>query len=460
MTATGLGSSIGEVRQQGRRSAIGLLSRPAVFGSLVPLVTALNALVGLVLPMLMAPSQFGEYALVVTLFQYGLIFDLGASQLIDRWIPAHLGTNQPDAAERVGQRLLWLRLYIAATAYAVTALVLVALAARQELPFSLGTGLLSALAGILYMAALGPACLYRAHSARRNYAISIAALSFGLVAARLGGMLAGGTLGCFAALALWYLVFAGVVHLRMPPRLAERPSLAEAASLAARGLPLFATSFVWAFYVTANRWFASRLIAPGAFGQFAFGANIFALIVGTAAGFSAFYYPRITARLAGSAPFALSRRLTADCSKLVTGVTAVMVPGILLAGTLIGLVYPAYVHGVATARILLVAAPPVVLASWLMPISLSSGRRPWVDGIIVYPVATALLGAATYGLFQVLGVAGAAWASSASGVPLIAMQLALLHHAGIFRSRHAAALLAVTVAASGALACLVWVVSS
>src|SRR5271166_2410494 len=75
---------------------LGLLSRPAVFGSLIPLVTVLNAVTGMVLPMLMTPLRFGEYSLVVTLFQYGLIFDFGASQLIDRWIPAHLGSGRPE----------------------------------------------------------------------------------------------------------------------------------------------------------------------------------------------------------------------------------------------------------------------------------------------------------------------------------------------------------------------------
>jgi O-antigen/teichoic acid export membrane protein len=435
-----------------------LLSRPSVYGSLVPLVTLLNAGVGLLLPMLMTPGQFGRYSLAVTLFQYGLIFDLGASQLIDRLVPAHLGANRPADAEATAQRLLWLRLYIAIVAYAVTTAILVAMAARHDLPFSLGEGLVSALAGILYMVALGPVCVYRARSDRRDYAVLIMALSSGLVIARPAGLVAGGVLGSFAALVIWYFVSAILVHRRMPPRLAERPSLAEAASFVARGVPLFCTSFVWAFYITANRWFAARLIPPETFGPFAFGANILALLVGAAAGFSAFYYPKMTARLAAAPAFGLSRTLATDCLKLVLGTAAVMAVGILLARPLIALVYPSYVTGAAAARIMLVAVPPLALASWFMPISLSAGRHPWVDGLVVYPVATVLLGAASWALFRVLGEQGVAWASTASAILLIFMQVALLRHARILTSRDAAVLASAASLVSAGLASLIWMV--
>jgi hypothetical protein len=46
-----------------------------VYGAFIPGVVVLNALVGMSLPMFMAPTVFGEYALASTLFQYGLIFD-------------------------------------------------------------------------------------------------------------------------------------------------------------------------------------------------------------------------------------------------------------------------------------------------------------------------------------------------------------------------------------------------
>lgn len=439
----------------GGRALLALLSYPVVFGSLIPAVLLLNALVGMLLPMLMVPRVFGEYSLVVTLFQYGLIFDLGASQLADRRIPPLLATGHADEADTIAQRLLWMRLYVGIATCGVVAVVLVALDAAGRLPFGLAAGLLSALAGILYMVALGPLCIWRARSERRNYAISCSVLSLGLVIARPGGMIAGGLLGCFGALAAWYAAFGGLFHLRMPPRPALRPGPGETAALVAHGIPLFATAFIWAFYTTANRWFAAMLIEPAQFGQFAFSANIFALIVGAAGGASAFYYPRIAGLLAVGRPYTVSHRLAVDCARLVGGAAALMAVGVVLAGVLIGLIYPLYLPSVSSARILLVAVPPLVLASWLMPVSLSGSHRPWIDGVFVYPIATVLLGAGVYELFRLAGSDGAAWASTVSAVPLVAMQLAGLVQARILRAADAAKLLGITVACCAVLAALV-----
>jgi len=455
MTTASSPSAVRAVRLAGARTLQALLSRPVVFGSLIPVVILLNALVGMLLPTLMAPREFGEYSLVVTLFQYGLIFDLGASQLADRWIPPLLATRQLEEADAVGQRLLWLRLYVGIGSYAAAAAIMTTLAAFGRLPFGLMAGLLSALAGILYMLALGPLCIWRARSARRNYAICSSTLSLGLVIARPGGMIAGGLLGCFGALAIYYAAFGGLFHSRMPLRRALRPGLAQAASLVARGIPFSATSFIWAFYLTANRWFAVMLIPPEQFGQFAFGANIFALLVGAAGGGSAFYYPRIAEQLATSGAYAVSRRLSRDCIRLVGAMTLLVAVGVVLAGMLIGLIYPLYLHSLGSARILLVAVPPLVLASWLMPVSLSGGHRPWIDGVVVYPAATVLLGAAVFGLYRLAGSDGVAWASTVSAVPLVAMQLAVLAHAKILRAGDAARLLGATVACCAALAGLV-----
>jgi hypothetical protein len=57
---------------EARAPAKTLLARPAVFGSLIPIVTVLNAVVGMLLPQMMEPRTFAEYSLVVTLFNYGL----------------------------------------------------------------------------------------------------------------------------------------------------------------------------------------------------------------------------------------------------------------------------------------------------------------------------------------------------------------------------------------------------
>ena len=431
-----------------------LLSRPAVFGGLMPVVTVLNALVGMALPKLMTPYQFGTYALAVTLFQYGLIFDLGASQLADRMIPARLGRGLAKAAEQAGQQLLWLRLAVGAVTIAACVPVLFTLSALGALPFAPGLGLLSAAAGIAYMAAMGPACVYRANSARRNYALSIIALSLGLVIARPAGLILGGMAGCFAALAAWYAGLALLFHARLPPRPQARPTIQRGIALLASGLPYFATSFIWAFYVTGNRWFASGLIPRGAFGTFAFAANIFSLLVGAGSGFSAFYYPRLSEGIARGGAFAVSQRLRSDCIKLMAGLCAAMAAGIVLANPLVGVIYPHYQPGVPAVQIMLVAVPPMILASWLMPISLSNGQRPWIDGTVVFPIATLILAVAEQLLFSRYASMGAAAASTVSAVPLVAMQLGVLCHARILRPSHAAALFAITLLATTALAML------
>jgi len=413
------------------QALIALLSQPMVYGVFIPGVTVVNALVGMTLPMLMTPTVFGEYALASTLFQYGLIFDSGISQLADRWIPPALAQQRFEDAEALGQRLMWVRIYIGGLVFALASTALLALAAEGQLPFGLWPGLLSALAGVLYMISLGPGIIYRARSARRNYAFAIGTLGLGLAIARPAGLVAGGLTGSFLALAAWYLAFVCLFHWRMPARLALRPSASAAVSFVLQGLPFAATAFGWAFYVTANRWFASRLMDPADFGHFAFSANIYSLLIGAIGGLSAFYYPRIVGRIASEDRFALSRRITSDFARLTALVGAIMAVGIVLTPTLLAWVYPQYVHSASTARVLLAGVPAMVIVSWLLPISLSSGRRPWIDGLLLYPAATAILYFAIRLLVHHFGEVGVAASSIVSALPLVAMLLFQLRHAHI-----------------------------
>ena len=382
-TASKIIPGAGTSNRNSLRTLAAILSNPIVFGAFIPTVTLLNAVVGILLPALMTPSVFGQYSLASTLFQYGLIFDCGTGQLADRWIPAAIARNERGEAERLGQNLLWVRIYIALFVMSLAIATLSALAVRHELPFSWTVGVLSALAGTLYMSSLGPGFIYRAQSARRNYAFAIGTLSLGLVIARPAGMVAGGLVGSFLALALWYLGFVCFFHWRMPARAAFKPSPRTALMLVLRGMPFFATSFVWAFYLTANRWFAARLMDPQIFGHFAFSANIYSLLIGAVSGLSAFYYPKIVGQIANEPEFALSRRLLKDFVRLTLAVGVIMATGIALAPFLISVIYPSYIGSVSSARMLLCAVPAMVLVSWILPISLSSGRRPWIDGIVL-----------------------------------------------------------------------------
>lgn len=434
------------------------LSNPVVYGAFIPTITLLNAVVGILLPALMTPRVFGEYSLASTLFQYGLIFDCGTGQLADRWIPAALARHEYGEAERLGQNLLWLRFYIAFAVFSLAAVALSVLASNGSLPFSLPVGILSALAGTLYMASLGPGFIYRARSARRNYAFAIGTLSLGLVIARPAGMLAGGLVGSFLALAVWYLVFVCFFHWRMPARAAFRPAPRTAVMLTLRGMPFFATSFVWAFYVTANRWFASRLMEPQPFGHFAFSANIYSLLIGAVGGLSAFYYPKVVGQIASEPAYALSGRLLRDFIRLTLGVGLIMAGGIALAPFLISIIYPSYIGSVASARVLLTAVPAMVLVSWILPISLSAGRRPWVDGVILYPAASLILYVAIRLLSPRFGDVGTAAASIASALPLLMALLAQLMHARIVRLPAALLIFATAGAVTGALCALIWMI--
>ena len=456
MTSTDVGSPAEPRGKWSSRSPIAFLSRPIVYGSLLPAISVLNALVGMALPMLMSPHIFGEYSLAVTLFQYGLIFDCGAGQLADRWIPAAFAHGQLEEVEHLSQRLLWVRLYIGIVLLVTTIVALAAAAALDQLPFGFWAGTLSASAGILYMVALGPGFIYRALSKRRNYALAIGVLALGLTFARPLGLLAGGLTGSFFALAVWYLAFAFFFHRHMPPRLAARPTLAEAASSVMLGLPFFATSFIWAFYITANRWFASRLMDPGTFGHFAFSANIYTLLVGAIGGLSAFYYPRIVGRIAYEGPFALSGKIVGDCARLTFAVGIIVAVGIVLAPLLLALIYPQYYQSVSTVRILLAAVPATVLVVWLLPISLSAGRRPWLDGLVIYPTATAILYFGIRILFGYFGDIGAAVASTVSAIPLVGMLLLQLRHAQILKTRALIALFSTATTITIALCTLAW----
>jgi O-antigen/teichoic acid export membrane protein len=426
------------------------------FLAAMPGLTLLNAMVGLLLPALLGPIAFGQYALMVTLFQYGLVFDFGLSQLVDRVVPPMLGgADQPLLARFIGQ-ILWLRLYIAAALLVGGALLLIALSLGGGLAFDLLPALLAMAAGIAFMVALGPASIYRARSQRRMFGLISIAVNLILAIGRPLGVLAGGLVGCFLCLTLGYLVIAVWVHADLPPRRAERPSFAVCRSLLARGIPLFLTASVWAFYMTANRWIVSGLASSEALGQFAFAANAVYLIVGAVAGLAQFYYPRLTARAALAPAGALSLQVTRDFSVLAAGMALVSGVGMLLAPPLIGLFYPSFGPSAPALQVLLIAVPSLVVSSWLMPVSLNLARRPWLDGAVIYPFALLVLMGLTHLGYARAGLQGAGAGLVVSAQILLVMQLAHLRQTRLFRARDALVLVGCALALSALLAILLW----
>ncbi len=422
----------------------------------MPGLSLLNALVGLLLPALLGPVGFGQYALMVTLFQYGLVFDFGLSQLVDRVVPPQLGRADHTLLDRFIAQVLWLRLYIAATLLVGGTLLLTALALGGLLAFDLLPAVLALAGGVCFMIALGPGSIYRARSHRRMFGLISIAVNLVLAIGRPLGVLAGGLVGCFLALTLGYLAIGVWVHAGLRPRRAERPSFAVCRSLLARGIPLFLTASVWAFYMTANRWVVSGLASSEALGQFAFAANAVYLIVGAVAGLAQFYYPGLTARAALAPTGALSLQVTRDFSRLAAGMAVLSALGILLAPPLIGLCYPSFGPSAPALQVLLIAVPSLVVSSWLMPVSLNLAQRPWLDGVVIYPFALLVLIGLTHLGYARAGLEGAGAGLVVSAQVLLVLQLANLRQTRLLSARHALVLVGCTLGLSALLAIVLW----
>lgn len=441
-----VGGRPGGRRPAGRPARRG---RPLLLVAAMPALSVVNAGVGLVLPGLLGPARFGEYALATTMFQYGLIFDFGISQVIDRRVPTLSGA---EAAAFVNL-VLWGRLLIAAVSAVGGVLLLGALAARGALPFGLEAGILSLLAGLAFMLALGPMSIDRAASRRAAFARASAATGCVLAVARPLGIIVGGISGSFLFLLLGYAVTAGVVARDHPVRLPPPPARALA-RLVAQGVPLFATSFVWAFYMTANRWVVSLVAQPLELGHFAFGSNIVSLLVGMLGALSQFYYPAVVSRVAAGGRFCASATVSRDLSLLGLGLAAVSAAGIVAGPWAIHLAYPGFAGSEAPVRIMLAAVPSLVVSSWLMPLSLSTAARPWIDGALCYPAALVLLLVGTYAGFRLDGIAGAGWGLVASAPALLAFQLGALRFGSLLTGGGALAVLLAALSSTAVLAVL------
>jgi len=442
-----------------RRVFSGRAGRALLYG-LTPALSGVNALVGLLLPALLGPVAFGQYALAVTLFQYGLIFDFGVAQLIDREVPVLLAAGRHRELNTFVNAMLWLRLYVAGVSLAVGVPLLAVLAATDRLPFALLPGILSLTAGLAFMIGLGPVGVYRATSNREAFAVSNTSMMSILAVGRPLGMVLDGVAGCFAALAACYAAAAGVVQWRMLRSLARtgaggRLRLAAVPAILVKSSPLFITSLIWAFYMTANRWVVSLDAPQLELGYFAFGSNVVYLIVGSIGVLAPFYYPAMISTLSIGDDFCVSRRLRREMSGLVALIAVGTLAGILVGPFFVQLLYPRFIGSAAVMRLLLVAVPALGLATWLMPLALSAARRPWVQGLLVYVLALAVLMAATQGGYARAGITGAAWGLSVSAVPLVALQLAALRARRVVRSGDAALIFATVLACTCALAAVV-----
>jgi O-antigen/teichoic acid export membrane protein len=416
-------------------------SRFLLFSSL-PALTALTAAVSLVVPMLLGPARFGQYALVETLFRYGLAFDFGLAALMDRRLPVLLATAGAREQGEFINAISWLRLGVGGAGFALSAVLLASLGAAGVLPFGWTLGLLAVAAGIAGMLLNGPTSVERARSHRSQFAVLYASAMAVLTFGRLAGIIVAGVAGCFAVMAVCYAALAARVIARMPPR-APRPRWTTSAGLFGESMPLFLISYVSAIYLTANRWIMSPLMEPVAFGQFAFATGVTTLLLGTVAGMSQLWYPKMARRLASGDAAGVSRGVRRDQQLFALGLSVVTCAGSVAAPWLIAIVYPKFAASVGIVRIVLSSLPALGAATWLMPLAMSTSTRPWLDATAVYPVALLFLLWATEAGFRAGGMAGASWGIVISAVPLLLLQLWRLRTASVLTARDAASLFAV-----------------
>jgi O-antigen/teichoic acid export membrane protein len=420
---------------------------------LLPTLTVCGALVSLAIPMVLGPARFGQYSLVEALCRYGMAFDLGLSVLVDRRLPVILATHEASEETAFVGTMLWLRLYIALAALSAAALLLPLLSAFGELQFDWLLGMTALVAGVLGMLVNGPTSIERARSHRQNFTIlyagALAVLSFG----RLLGVVAGGVMGCFVVMGLCYGALALNSYWGLL-RGGARPKIASAGPFFRESAPLFLTMYIYALLVTANRWVIASQTDTIILGQFAFGSNVSALIVGTVAGMGQLWYPRLVKRRAMGEDVAVSRRVMRDLVVLAVAMSAMSAVGIVLGPWLIGLVYPKFRASQDVVQIILASVPASTIASWLMPLALATGAKPWLDGVLVYTTALLVLVTATVVGFRLDGIMGASWGMGVCMPALAGLQLWRLCARQVLRRDDAAVLFIIVMVATAALALL------
>lgn len=432
----------------GLRRALGTasLSGLLLYGSL-PVLTLLGAVVSLIVPMVLGPASFGQYSLVEALFRYGVAFDLGLSLLVDRRLPVMLATVGEIEEAKFASSILWLRLYIAAAVTGFGALALPILSAAGALRFPWPFGVIALLAGALGMLMNGPSSIERARSHRAKFALLYAGGLAVLSVGRLLGVLAGGVLGCFAVMGVCYAALVVRPHWRLL-RLDGRPDAVSARAFFRESVPLFLTIYTYTLFATANRWVVGSQIDAAVFGQFAFGSSVVTLSVGMMGGMAQLWYPRLARRRAGGEVLAVSRRVLRDLAVLIFGMGAVSVAGVTLGPWLIAVFYPKFMASKDVIEVMLAGIPAFVVATWLMPLSLATGAKPWLDGVLIYVSALLTLVATTEAGFWLDGPPGAAWGLVVTMPLLVGLQLWRLHAREVLTRRDAALLFVLAVVAT------------
>ena len=404
-TPIGHSSLLGFLRDAG---AMPWLGNRAAYTFGAPVLSLAGAAATVAAPLLLAPSRFGEYILLLSVFQYACASDLGLSQLADK---ALTGRAADQGAAAAVSELVCARVML------VACLLLLAV----PLAFGLARGgaltaanlLVAAVGGIAFMLSNGPVSLYRAGSRVWEFTFAALLMQAGLSLPRLGGLVAGGVTGSFAALAAWYVLTAALLTQPLAAVLRARPPMRVVARTLRVAAPLFAFNALWLLYLTANRWVSAKLSTPGNFGLFAFGANLVAVGVGVLSTVGQVHYPKhLVAAGAPGASVLLRRELLRLLGVAMAGTAA----GVLACRYAVPVVFPQFAAAAAPSGALMAAGVPLSLTAWVLPLAIATSARPWRDAAAMFSVSLAVLGAAMWGGDMAWGIVGQAWGCALAAI--------------------------------------------
>lgn len=423
-------------------AALRFFGHPAAYAVGATVLTLLSAGTAFAAPLLLGPEAFGAFALLTTFFQLAARSDLGLSQLADR----DLALGGKDAQRGVDiLQARWLLGAIFAV-FAAPLTVFLAVGDMGLKPLDLAITLLGGLAAMI---AGGPVSLFRASSRIWEFTATALVLQLGMTLPRLFGLAIGGTTGCYTVLLVWYGAFSLLIA--RPKALSPfqfKPLLAMISS----ALPLFIFSTAWMIYLFANRWISSFVTEALDFGLFAFGANLSYIVIGTIAAVGQAFYPKLIADM-GRLPHGACSPTILRQAVLLTGALAVPLAAALpFAPFLVSLVFPRFSAATYATMLLAVAAVPLSVVSWLLPIGISLSKNPIREALLLLaPAFLVLVGGMYFGQLS-FGIVGQAMGTILSALVAVSVLAIILFMQRALGLRAALSLIAIIFLATAILA--------
>lgn len=283
------------------------------------------------------------------------------------------------------------------------------------------------------MAAVGPIAFYRARSDTYSFTYTTLLVQFGMTLPRLGGLLAGGVIGCVLTLSAWYGSLAAWFCARDPVVTMRLPAIDTMRRLCQAGLPLFVYGNLWTLYLLAPRWFSAKLSSASDAGLFAFGSNLIYIGCVVVTAISQVYYPR---HLTNSNQYALLREM------IILFVLASM--GVLLSSPLcyygVALAFPKFAGAAASTAAILIGAIPIALVAWIIPMIIALSARPIREATITVAGSIALLLVLMWAGNHFASIIGESWGCALSAFSLLVVMIRHLRYHHMIKTSRAVAL--------------------